>query len=111
MKHGKKGSFQKKNETYGIFHMLVDLFFESFPKQKMKLMCFKSKLFLRYACAIPDGDTLIVTGGWHPPGNLVTRYNSNGFVEDMPELLKPRWGHGCGFYVSDGQNVILELYS
>ena len=54
---------------------------------------------------------MTVTGGWHPPGNLVTRYNSNGFVEDMPELLKPRWGHGCGFYVSAGQKVILESYS
>ena len=65
------------------------------------------------SCAISDGDTFTVTGGWW--GNWVTRwlwsmnigcpvgftskvcrYNILGFIEELPSLPAKRFGHACG---------------
>jgi len=46
------------------------------------------------ACGIPDEDTIVMTGGW-PPHDYVTRYNVNGFVEELPQLPGDRVYHAC----------------
>jgi len=62
------------------------------------------------ACAINDHstDTVILIGG-KDTKNSVTRYNSHGFVEDLPSLIEGRYGgHGCGAYLrQDGSQVLL----
>ena len=61
-----------------------------------------------YACSIPDlsTDSVIITGGYHYK-QIVSRYDSLGFVEDLPSLLSERVSHGCGAYYrdSDGEQV------
>jgi len=48
------------------------------------------------ACGIPDEDTIVMTGGGDYPGhNHVTRYNVNGFVEELPQLPGNRLDHAC----------------
>jgi len=61
------------------------------------------------ACAINDHstDTVILIGGKYTT-HRVTRYNSHGFVEDLPSLIVGRVGHGCGAYLKqDGSQVLL----
>jgi len=45
------------------------------------------------ACGIPDEDTIVMTGGFLH--NYVTRYNVNGFVEELPQLPGNRYNHAC----------------
>merc|ERR1711953_866398 len=45
------------------------------------------------ACGIPDKDTIVMTGGFGH--NFVTRYNTRGFVEELPKLPENRWNHAC----------------
>ena len=58
----------------------------------------------------------MITGGrtrghYNNPWNLVSRYNRNGFVEDLPNLNNARMGHGCGHYVnSNKQKVCINIY-
>ena len=56
------------------------------------------------ACSISLGDEVAVTGGF---GALTTvsRYNRDGWVEDMPSLVTGRKGHGCSRYISGGEQV------
>ena len=69
---------------------------------------------LRLACAIPDGDSVIMTGGYNysSGGNdsltRVSRYTrEQGWVEDLPELLIGREDHGCASYTKDDEKVYL----
>jgi len=48
-----------------------------------------------YACGIPDEDTIVMIGGYDPAHNYVTRYNVNGFVEELPQLPENRFDHAC----------------
>ena len=75
------------------------------------------------ACGIPDGDTIIMTGGFGQ--NYVTRfvlelevtglekhliyttlntcrYNTSGFVEELPQLPDIRRGHACLSFPTTG---------
>merc|ERR1712013_720181 len=52
------------------------------------------------ACSIVDSDTLLVTGGSYTL-HIVSRYDTAGFVEDLPALNEGRSGHGCGAYTGD----------
>jgi len=66
----------------------------------------------RWTCAIPDGNSVILSGGEDPSNNagrkVVSRYNSQGKVEDMPNLIRGRYAHGCGSYKqSDGSQVYI----
>merc|ERR1712013_973393 len=45
------------------------------------------------ACGIPDSDSIVMTGGAYH--NFVTRYDVNGFVEDLPQLPHIRYNHAC----------------
>ena len=86
-------------------------------------------MYYRLACSIPDPSsaTVLVTGGFYTPGNIVSRYGrdgwrtvlycivlyctalyctvsrygSDGWLEDLPSLNVGRAYHGCGSYVSD----------
>jgi len=46
-----------------------------------------------YACGIPDEDTIVTIGG--QLHDYVTRYNVNGFVEELPQLPENRYYHAC----------------
>jgi len=68
----------------------------------------------RYAtCSIPSQTTgtLVITGGRSATGEVVswaTRYDTLGYVEDLPSLNIKRWAHGCGAYLrEDGTEVLL----
>ena len=40
----------------------------------------------------------------------MTRYNTAGFIEDLPDLNQGRYWHGCGSYhTDDGDKVIDSL--
>ena len=78
-------------------------------------MCYTNFLF-RLACAIPDGDSVILTGGYNysSGGNdsltRVSRYNRKlGWVEDLPELKIGREDHGCASYTKDDEKVFTTL--
>ena len=61
---------------------------------------------LREVCSItPDDDNLIMTGGgWDP--ELVSLYNSQGFVQYLTSLNNGRAHHACGYYRNnDGETV------
>jgi len=61
----------------------------------------------RYACSIPDTDSVILTGG-RDTMQTVARYNLQGFVEHLPSMQEGRRYHGCGSYHNnDGQMVLL----
>jgi len=57
-----------------------------------------------WACGIPDaGDTIVLTGGAH---KYVTRYDVNGFVEELPQLPEIRDGHACSALPATGVLVV-----
>merc|ERR1711892_541680 len=61
------------------------------------------------ACAIPDiiTDSVFITGGGYHP-QTVSRYDLQGWVEDLPQLIDGRDSHGCGSYLRvDGTQVLL----
>merc|ERR1719228_2326018 len=60
-----------------------------------------------YACGIVDSDTLLLTGGDYTM-STVSRYDTAGYVEDLPSLNQGRYDHGCGVYFGDsGDKVFL----
>ena len=72
------------------------------PTQKGKLLTFS---LLRLSCSIPDGDSVVVTGGHYSKGNVV-RYNEVGFVEDLPELITGRFSHACSWYIDSQDKMV-----
>ena len=57
------------------------------------------------ACAIPDGDSMLVTGGFFTL-TTVSRYSkAQGWVEDLPDLAVGRVRHGCTSFSMDNQEV------
>jgi len=70
---------------------------------------FTMKYHTGLACGIPDlsTDSLVMTGGKFTR-HLVSRYDSLGWVEDLPPLVEGRGDHACGSYVRlDGAQVLL----
>jgi len=63
----------------------------------------------RNACSMTDltSESVILTGGYKTR-DKVTRYDMQGFVEELPSLLVGRYKHGCGAYLrEDGSQVLL----
>jgi len=56
------------------------------------------------ACGIPDGETIVMTGGLGH--NHVTGYNINGFVRELPRLPEKRWRHACAGLPSSGAFIV-----
>ena len=62
----------------------------------------------RFACGIPDGDQLIVTGGVSSAGvniDNVHVYSTNGWVRDLPSLNIARSDHACASFIANGNRV------
>lgn len=68
----------------------------SVGNHKIKLTFLKI-LLKRQACLIDDGETFLLTGGASYI-NKVSRYNSNGWIEDLHDLSIGRRLHGCVKY-------------
>jgi len=76
---------------------------------------FPVKYETRMSCSITDvgSHSVIITGGGFYDGeghniDRVTRYDEDGFVENLPSLLFGRYGHGCGSFLrDDGTQVFL----
>ena len=64
----------------------------------------------RRACgfADEDDDTYIITGGSHnyETKTTVSRYNTDGWMEDLPSLNNGRSGHACGTYLDIFDNRV-----
>jgi len=74
---------------------------------------FDLQKFTRNACAINAEDSVILTGGLTSGGgrlrvaSRVARYNLQGFVENLPDMMTKRYDHACGSYTSGGKLVLL----
>ena len=64
------------------------------------------------ACAIPDGESVVLTGGESGAiRSKVSRYNKDGWMEDLPDLNMGRWAHGCAGYKRGSEQVLLKIIS
>jgi len=65
----------------------------------------------RDACSISDTTSVVITGGGPDGGatSRVSRYNNNGWLEDLPSLNNARSGHGCGLYTTDTHKVYVVM--
>ena len=69
----------------------------------------------RYAsCAISDEETgsVLITGGSIESKSIarVSRYNSNGWVEDISDLNEPRQAHACSSYLSQRGERVCPIF-
>ena len=62
----------------------------------------------RYACSIPLGDKVVLTGGVYTL-TIVSLYNTGGWVRDLPSLNTGRYKHGCTSYSTGGEQVRLAI--
>ena len=61
------------------------------------------------ACAINLGSSVILTGGSYSPSR-VSKYNENGWVQDLPRLIQLRLDHGCSYYNNaQGTKVDIDI--
>merc|ERR1711971_1040605 len=67
---------------------------------------FPLKCDTSFACAIPQEDSVIVTGGVDTK-NTVSVYNVEGWQEDLPPLNNGRSRHACSSYWSGERRVFL----
>ena len=59
------------------------------------------------SCLIDEGETFLLTGGLYSK-ETVSRYNINGWLEDLDNLNTGRRLHGCTMYTNnDGVKVIM----
>ena len=55
------------------------------------------------SCTIQLKDKVIVTGGWsdyYLDARKVVAYNLDGWLEDLPDMIDLRYGHGCGHFTN-----------
>ena len=57
-------------------------------------------IFFSLSCLIDEGVHFVLTGGYDSGGavSTVSRYNINGWVEDLDDLITGRTHHGCTQY-------------
>ena len=65
-------------------------------------------VYYSWACNISLTDSVVITGLDYPL-NIVSRYNKDGWLEDLPSLNVGRNGHGCSQYSSGGEQVRLTI--
>ena len=73
---------------------------------KIKLIKYSDSncgVYFSFACAIPDEDTVIITGGYNP--NTVSVYSVEGWQQDLPPLNTGRYRHACSSYWSGERRV------
>ena len=62
-------------------------------------------IYRLYPCAIPDEDTVLLTGGYLGR-RTVSRYNRDGWMEEsFPILNEGRYMHGCAAFIMDLEPV------
>ena len=61
-------------------------------------------LSFRSGCVIPDGDSMVLTGGFER-WKHVTRYPGNA---DLPQLNDERSNHGCSSFLLDDGNKVCK---
>ena len=73
--------------------------------------CYNYDIF-SYACAIPEGDSVVLTGGIIITSYVamaesrVSRYRiDQGWLEDLPVLKVGRYLHGCTAFTKDDEEV------
>ena len=54
-----------------------------------------------------DEDTLVITGGYSHPPDMVSKYNRRGFSGYLPYLNTGRYGHACSSYKYNGETFLL----
>ena len=60
--------------------------------------------FDRWACAIPDNEEVIITGGWDTM-TMVSVYSKTGWERDLPPLSEGRFRHACESFLFEGDRV------
>ena len=65
-------------------------------------------LFLSDACSIQLEDIVILTGGFYTK-NTVSVYSTDGWLEDLPDLLTGRYVHGCGHYINNNNKMVTSV--
>ena len=78
------------------------------PINILSLSTFSLIPFSSYACAISDGDIVVITGGFRHKTE-VSVYNIDGWIKDLPHLNIGRQYHACAAYQEeDGETVELS---
>ena len=75
-------------------------------KDKETLVYVKKNPFFSYSCLIDEGETFLLTGGGSRGSEIVTRYNINGFVEDLKGLNVQRRDHGCAHFKNNQRKQV-----
>jgi len=69
---------------------------------------FKTKHHTQNACAIQLDEYVVITGGQlnlHG-ASFVTKYDTNGWIEDLPELNTGRLNHGCAHFYNNLNELV-----
>ena len=61
------------------------------------------------SCLIDEGNTFLITGGY-PYIATVSRYNSDGWIEDIGSLNTGRSEHGCTRYTNNFGVEVTYIY-
>ena len=64
--------------------------------------------FTREACSIQFDDYVIITGGTYSL-DIVSNYTDNGWEKYLPNLLSGRYGHGCGHYTNENNELVIHI--
>ena len=51
---------------------------------------------------------MTITGGYWTR-TMVTEYNEDGFIRELPQLITGRYDHGCSSYVDSQQNDVIII--
>ena len=59
---------------------------------------------------MPDltSDSVIITGGINTK-QVVSRYDRQGYLQDLPHLIEGRFLHACGSYLRNDGNQVKQL--
>ena len=77
-------------------------------KKCYEYKCYKYPSF-SHSCLIDEGETFLLTGGGNEGSDIVTRYNINGFVEDLKGLNVQRNDHGCTHFKNNQGKQVSNL--
>ena len=68
-----------------------------------------SSWLVRHACSIEMEEVVVITGGLYTE-TKVTVYNTEGWVEDWPELQTGGWEHACGHFINTDNQVVRQQH-
>ena len=59
------------------------------------------------SCAIPDGDSLVITGGMMSLKKVVRYTGQQGNRELLPDMNEGRYNHGCAAFTKETEKVLM----